>query len=161
MKRLPTLLLILAFSFGVYAYKSGILFPIASAQTQTEVRYIKNLDKWLHVTRVIDGDTIEVSDRLGKRYRIRLLGIDAPETKYSYRPATCYGDRAKSYARIKLQKQYVFLEQDKSQNQKDAYGRLLAYVYTKGMKLFNEEIIRDGYAQEYTYKKPYQKRDAF
>lgn len=85
------------------------------------------------VARVIDGDTIELTD--GKK--VRLLGIDAPEKRqYYYEEST---DRLKQLAEGKK----VILEKDVSN--RDRYGRLLRYVYVDGL-FVNLEMVKEGYA---------------
>ncbi len=91
------------------------------------------------VTRVIDGDTIELES--GKK--VRYIGIDTPETKHPNQEVECYGQEAteKNWALV-LNKQ-VRLEKDVSNT--DRYGRLLRYVYIDG-QMVNELLVREGYA---------------
>lgn len=97
-----------------------------------------------HVHQVHDGDTVTL--RLnGKKYRTRLIGIDAPEM--GQQP---WGRRAKGRL-IKIMRQTgwtVFVETDGERL--DKYGRLLAYLWTKKKKLINEQMIVDGYAVLFT-----------
>lgn len=112
------------------------------------------------VTRVIDGDTIDV-DLNGSVVRVRLIGIDTPETVHPSRPVECFGQEASAQAKALLTGQTVFLEADTSQDSVDRYGRQLRYVWLPDGRLFNLEMIAQGYAFEYTYNIPYKYYDAF
>ena len=106
------------------------------------------------VVKVIDGDTIQVNVR-GKTERIRLIGIDAPELVDPRRPVECLGREAAEYTRELLRGKNVRIETDPSQDERDRYGRLLAYVFLEDGTHVNLELIRQGYAHEYTYETPY------
>ena len=106
------------------------------------------------VTRVVDGDTIHV-DANGQRLKIRMIGLDTPETVDPRKPVQCFGREASAQAKTILGGQQVYLETDPSQDTIDKYGRTLAYVWTASGRLFNLDMITDGYAFEYTYDLPY------
>jgi micrococcal nuclease len=95
------------------------------------------------VKRVVDGDTLEISG--GER--VRLIGIDTPETKDPKRPVGCYGVEASRFTASLLPAGTpVRLVGDVEQ--RDKYDRLLAYVYRRSDGLFvNAELLRRGYAQ--------------
>ena len=114
------------------------------------------------VSRVIDGDTVEVS-RGGRALTIRLIGIDTPETVHPTEPIECYGPEASRFAQRQLTGRSVLLEFDHSQGRVDYYGRTLAYVWLdgQGLTLFNKEAIRRGFALEYTYDSAYQWQSLF
>jgi micrococcal nuclease len=102
-----------------------------------------------HVTQVIDGDTIEV--KLANRLeRVRLLGIDTPETHDPRKPVQCFGEAAAAHAENLLKNQNVRLEPDPINSDRDKYQRLLRYVYLPDGTLVNAALIRDGYAFAYT-----------
>ena len=95
-----------------------------------------------YVSRVIDGDTIEV--RVAGQFRaVRLIGIDAPRTGEESRPAECYGREAAERTSLRLEGGRVRLELDI--DKEDADGRLLAYVWRRG-SLFNRSLVSWGYA---------------
>lgn len=95
------------------------------------------------VVRTIDGDTIEV--RLGRRLqRVRLLGVDTPETKAPDRPVGCFGPEAAAFTAAVLTGARVRLEDDVERT--DRYGRRLAYVHVDGRR-FNDVLLRRGYAR--------------
>ena len=106
------------------------------------------------VLKVVDGDTIHVSAN-GQKLKIRMIGLDTPETVDPRKPVQCFGLEASAQAKTILGGQSVYLETDPSQDTIDKYGRTLAYVWTESGRLFNLDMIADGYAFEYTYDLPY------
>lgn len=112
------------------------------------------------VTKVSDGDTIWV-DNKGERVKIRMIGIDTPELHDPRKPVECFAQEASDRAEAVLANQAVYLESDPSQDSVDRYGRALAYVWTSAGRLFNLDMIADGYAFEYTYELPYRYRAQF
>ena len=95
------------------------------------------------VVAVVDGDTVDVA-WAGRRERVRLLGVDTPETVDPHRPVGCYGPEASAYTRRRLEGQPVRLSFDRQR--RDRYGRLLAYVDVGGHR-FNDELLTGGYAR--------------
>lgn len=96
------------------------------------------------VTRVIDGDTIEIEGG----QRIRYIGIDTPETVDPSSPTQCYGIEASNKNTELVENKYVRLEKDVSET--DRYGRLLRYVWV-GDVFVNESLVREGYAYSSSY----------
>lgn len=88
------------------------------------------------VTRVVDGDTIHVSIN-GKDETVRFIGVDTPETVHPARGEEPYGREASEFTKAQLAGKDVFLETDIQQ--RDKYGRLLAYVWLKAPREFTEE----------------------
>jgi micrococcal nuclease len=99
------------------------------------------------VTRVIDGDTIEV-DLDGEILDVRLIGIDMPETVDPSEPVGCYGPAGSHFTTKMLEGQEVGIEFDVERL--DRYGRTLAYLWL-GDELFNEVLVSRGFAQVGTY----------
>ena len=95
------------------------------------------------VVHVVDGDTLDV-DWVGRRERVRLLGVDTPETVDPDRPIGCYGPEASAFTARRLQGRTVRLRFDRQP--RDRYGRLLAYVEVDGRR-FNDELLTGGYAR--------------
>ena len=95
------------------------------------------------VTHVVDGDTIVVALRDGRSETVRLLGVDTPETVHPDKPVECFGPEASAYTHSTLEGRQVYLDTDVEE--RDRYGRLLAYVTVDG-KRFNDELLRLGYA---------------
>jgi len=95
------------------------------------------------VVAVVDGDTVDVT-WAGHRERVRLLGVDTPETVDPHRPIGCFGPDASAYTRRRLLGRPVRLSFDRQR--RDRYGRLLAYVDLDGHR-FNDELLTEGYAR--------------
>jgi micrococcal nuclease len=111
------------------------------------------------VTKVVDGDTLWVQ-RDGQQVKLRLIGIDTPETHDPRKPVQCFGEAAAAHAETMLAGHQVLLETDDSQGRLDKYGRELVYVWVDG-QLFNLEMIKAGFAHEYTYDDPYRYQQQF
>ncbi len=99
------------------------------------------------VVHVDDGDTVDVTLR-GDRVRVRLIGIDTPETKKPNTPVQCFGPEASAFTEAALPEgTEVRLERDVEP--RDPYGRLLAYVYRASDGLFVNRALADGgYARQ-------------
>ncbi len=107
------------------------------------------------VTKVIDGDTIDVSFE-GKTQRVRVIGINTPETVDPRKSVECFGEKASTMSKEYLNGQTVWLEADPSQGNQDKYQRLLRYVWTDDASVdYGKVMIATGFAYEYTYDTPY------
>ena len=110
-------------------------------------------------TRVVDGDTIVV-EKIGK---VRLIGVDTPETKHPRKPVEYFGKEASAFTKGMVEGKKVRLEYD--WQRKDKYNRTLTYVYVmtndvRDMPEFknrasielmvNAELIKQGYGHAYT-----------
>ncbi|HEC1565225.1 TPA: thermonuclease family protein [Campylobacter upsaliensis] len=115
----------------------------------------KNIEKELtgKVSRVIDGDTIELLAKTSKenpynhiaKLKIRLYGIDAPELKQAY------GKEAKEFLSALVLKQEVSLIIEN----KDKYDRFVGTLFLKGQDI-NKEMVKNGYAHAYeSFSKKY------
>jgi micrococcal nuclease len=96
-----------------------------------------------HVTRVVDGDTIEAQID-GEVEDVRLIGIDTPETVKPDSPVECFGPEATGFTHRVLEGQAVRLVF--GVERRDVYDRLLAYVYI-GHRFVNAELVRRGLAR--------------
>lgn len=94
------------------------------------------------VLEITDGDTIRV-DLNGVETPIRLIGVDTPEKDGPYTDEECYGEQASRYTTGALAERRVELEFDVERT--DRFDRTLAYIWLDG-ELFNERILRQGYA---------------
>lgn len=113
------------------------------------------------VTKVVDGDTIYVNLE-NKEYKIRMIGVDTPETVHPSKPVQFYGREASDFTKSSLSNRTVYLQKDVSET--DKYGRLLRYVWLSRPetneptekeiidKMYNAKLIKGGYAQAYTYQ---------
>lgn len=104
---------------------------------------------YYRVTKDADGDTIEV-DMSGVTERIRLIGVDTPETHKPNTPVQCYGPEASALTKAALGGKTVRLEADRTGDNRDRYNRLLRYVYTEDGTLWNKHLIEQGAGFAYT-----------
>lgn len=113
-------------------------------------RAVDPSDGSLKVVRVVDGDTIVVVVA-GRNERVRMIGIDTPESVKPNTPVQCFGLEATARVKTLLPAgSAVKLVRDVEL--RDRYGRLLAYVYRASDNLFvNLSLASDGYASAYTY----------
>lgn len=133
---------------------------ISPALNTIEVKTSTPSPKYYSVSRVIDGDTIDISID-GKVERLRLIGIDTPETVDPRKPVECFGVEASNKAKTLLIGKKVSLESDGSQGELDKYNRLLRYVFLEDGTNINLLMIKEGYAHEYTYNLPYKYQTEF
>jgi micrococcal nuclease len=101
------------------------------------------------VVRVVDGDTIVARSASGATERVRLIGVDTPESVKPGTPVQCFALKASAHTKHLLTGKAVRLVGDAEA--RDRYGRLLAYVYREPDGLFvNADLVRRGYAQTLT-----------
>ncbi len=126
------------------------------------------------VTRVIDGDTVEVRFPNGQVDTLRLLGVDTPETtlsrvdsaEFEGIPNTTegrdhlyeWGQNATNYTNETLSGETVRIAVDPQADRRGTFGRLLVYIYHDGEN-FNERLLSEGYAR--LYESSFSKRGAF
>ncbi len=97
-------------------------------------------------TYVIDGDTIVVLMN-GKKEKVRLIGVDAPEKKNPYTKEEHFGKESAAF--VKEITEYKKVRLKYGRQMRDKYGRILAYVYFEDGTFLNAEIIRQGYGKAY------------
>jgi len=114
------------------------------------------------VVKVIDGDTFTCTLKNGEEIKVRLIGVDTPESRegpklerdaertgLSKKEILRMGKEATEYTKKLLPKgEVVYLEQDVQPT--DRYGRVLAYVWLKDGRMLNELLLLEGMAQVYT-----------
>ena len=109
------------------------------------------------VKRVGDGDTLVLDD--GQDTRVRLIGVDTPETVKPRGRVEPWGKEASDFSKKSLTGKAVFLEYD--EEKEDHYGRTLAYVWTEDPRkserpkeeiLYNYQLVASGYARERAYE---------
>jgi len=114
-------------------------------------------DEHSYVSRVVDGDTLKLSNN----ERVRLIGVDTPEVHYSDKlvrdakksrkdiaAIQAMGRRSSDFTKALCSGKPVRLEFDVEK--RDRYGRLLAYVYLEDGTFVNAKIVEEGYAQVMT-----------
>ena len=96
------------------------------------------------ILNVIDGDTVDI-DIDGNTERVRLIGVNTPETKHPTKPIECFGPEASAYLTQLLPKgTHVRIERDIEA--RDRYGRMLLYLYRASDNLFiNLDLVLRGY----------------
>jgi micrococcal nuclease len=141
--------LVLVLVFGslsnAVSHQSGLTLTGEQASVSNSVGQA-DLNGTATVTRVVDGDTIDISPSVSGRSRVRLIGMDTPEVYFGTQP---YGPEASAFAKRELEGEEVRLELDIQKV--DPYGRLLAYVYLPNGEMFNETLLEEGYAQVATF----------
>ena len=140
MKSWPGWLVVLAAACGSGAHP---------ASTPTTVNTILPAAPNATVVRAVDGDTIVVRIR-GRTERVRLIGVDTPETKKPNTPIQCYGPEASEFTKEALPPgTSVVIVRDREA--RDDYGRLLGYVYRSSDGFFiNLELAIRGFARPLT-----------
>ena len=127
--------------------------------------YGVNIDPNIYypVNFVVDGDTFKVGvgDSNSQIITIRVLGINTPETVDPRKPVECYGPEESVRGKELLNGHKVKLVFNPDREMKDKYGRYLAYVYIENGPFYNEAMLKDGYAREYTYGTPYSLQSEF
>jgi micrococcal nuclease len=106
------------------------------------------------VTKVVDGDTIDVDIDLGfsisYSQRLRLAGIDTPESRTTDKFEKSLGIESKDYLKSKLKDAKDIVVKTEKPDSSEKYGRILGWVYLDGnTKSVNEQMIEDGYAWGY------------
>ena len=145
--------------YGIFLL-SFIFFISVACHKESKNEAKSNLPQ-ATVVRVIDGDTIVVNLN-GMEEKVRLIGVDTPESRVNKRAeiqqreglgsveeVVQLGKKAKEFTSSLVKPgDTVYLEFDVQQ--RDKYGRLLAYVYLKDGRMLNKEIICNGYAMPLT-----------
>lgn len=125
--------------------RSALLFLLAAILISTPVGAQKRAYRFYPVIRVTDGDTFRIADGSPDGMVIRLIGVDAPETRNTARKVKSeFGAESKKYLEELIGGKKVRLEYDVGHT--DQYGRTLAYVYLADGTFVNAELVRNGYA---------------
>jgi micrococcal nuclease len=100
---------------------------------------------------VVDGDTIDIAIG-GNTERVRLIGINTPETKHPTKGVECFGSEASAYAE-QLLPAGTALRVERDVEARDKYGRLLLYVYIANSNVFvNLDLVMNGYARPMVFE---------
>ncbi len=100
--------------------------------------------------RAVDGDTIEVQlDGSAEKVKVRLLGVDTPESVDPRRPVECFGKEASKFTASLVDGKRIRLVADPKADEVDKYGRLLRNVILADGKDLNATLISEGYANAY------------
>jgi len=136
----------------VYSVK-GETEAVTSTPREEEPSRKEKEKRWkkgfAYVTKVIDGDTFWV-DNGTESFKVRFIGIDAPETRNSrWKKKGYYASESKEYVRSMTEHQWVRLEFDVQTM--DRYKRKLAYIYLEDGTFLNASLVEQGYAVVDTY----------
>lgn len=106
------------------------------------------------ITNVVDGDTIDVDIDLGFDItfssRVRLAGIDTPESRTSDKMEKALGMEAKAYLKKKVANATKIVIRTEKTDSSEKYGRILGWLYLDGeTESVNNQMINDGYAWGY------------
>lgn len=106
------------------------------------------------VTGVVDGDTIDVDIDLGFNVsfsqRVRLAGIDTPESRTTDKMEKALGLEAKEYLKSKIKDAKDIIIKTEKPDSSEKYGRILGWLYVDGNTIsINDQMIEDGYAWGY------------
>lgn len=123
--------------FAIYVLALALLLTACATSGQPAA----NGEMEAVIKRVVDGDTFE----LDTGEKVRMIGVDTPETVKPNHPVEPYGKEASNYSKELLTGKKVKLRFDVEPY--DRYKRLLAYVYLEDGTFVNEQLIRDGYAR--------------
>jgi micrococcal nuclease len=109
-------------------------------------------DKTFTVVKVVDGDTLDINlpDGKYKTTRIRLIGVDTPETKKSNTPVMYFGPQAYEFTRSSTLGKQVVVLLDTVTKTRDRYQRLLGYIKLPDGTILNELLISEGFGYAYT-----------
>jgi len=139
--------ILFVFGLGVVDRQAGkglreAIFTAKPEGADAEKYHLKSFK----VKEIVDGDTVDiwVADGQEDFTRVRLLGVDTPETKDPRYPVMYYGPEAAEFARQLLADKEVTVMIDTVGDVRGRYGRLLAYIEVEGVVL-NEELIRKGF----------------
>jgi micrococcal nuclease len=108
-----------------------------------------------NVIKVVDGDTIDVDIDLGMNTvraneRIRLAGIDTPESRTTDKAEKALGIESKEYLKSKLKDAKLIVIKTELPDSTEKYGRMLGWLYLDGNTIsVNDQMIEDGYAWGY------------
>ncbi|HPX52626.1 MAG TPA: thermonuclease family protein [Candidatus Paceibacterota bacterium] len=175
--RIVFLIIVIAIFVAIFQFGKEYLISkgYLSSTNIPRKAFIQDLKFDYKIIRVVDGDTLEIKRLDGKAVedvekvmKVRLIGINSPESVDPRRPVECFGKEASAYMKNVAEGRVAALEFDFTQNKFDDYGRLLAYIFVKdsgladnNVRFLNEEMIKEGYAYEYTYNYPYKYQAQF
>lgn len=137
---------------------TALLLPAADAKPKPPRYDLQpNAVYQVSVQRVVDGDTIVVDFPTGERERVRLIGVNTPETVHPKKPVEYYGKEASDFTKKELTGKKVWLQMDVQV--RDRYQRALGYIWLEAPKedestirqsMFNARLLLEGYGQAMT-----------
>jgi len=160
----------LLFVFGLIS-SDRIYYSVTNSPSKVEPTTNYDLKKYhrntFKVINVVDGDTIDIdiADYKSERTRIRLWGLDTPETKNQKTGIMYFGPQASEFTTQKTLGQNVTILLDPTRSNRDKYKRLLAYIQLPDETILNELLISQGFAYmdtrfDFSYKNKYKQLQA-
>jgi micrococcal nuclease len=130
-----------------------------SKKPAQKVEVASNSLYYVRVLRVVDGDTLEVAFSASQKEKVRMIGVDTPETVHPKKAVQRYGKEASEYTKKALTDKKIWLQMDVAP--RDRYQRLLGYVWLEKpndvddegeirAKMFNARLLLEGYGQVMT-----------
>ena len=120
-----------------------------STQMRTDSSEARGGTEQAWVKRTVDGDTLDVIVE-GREEKVRLIGINSPESVDPRRPVECYGKEASKKMDLLATHHQVTMTGDPLDANRDKYGRLLRYIYLEDGTFVNAWMVQHGYAFAYT-----------
>lgn len=124
--------------------------PTTTIDAEQGVRWPTAVSSTAVVTRVVDGDTVDVRfDETTDAVRIRLLGINTPESVDPRRPVQCFGKEASRALKALAEGKRIALQDDPQADDRDKYGRLLRTLVSEEGVDINATLVQQGFAHAY------------
>lgn len=148
---IATCTFILIFALAVNADQLVVFLGLDKNYQASKIQSKAGLEK-VKVSKVVDGDTIELRD--GRK--VRYLNIDTPESKKVNTPVQCYALDAYQFNKSKIENREIWILPDKEDE--DRYGRSLRFIFLSEAdtnsieKSLNAELVKLGYARTSIYK---------
>jgi micrococcal nuclease len=127
--------------FAEYRFLRRSRFAATTLALVIVTTFAATAQELVRVKRVVEGDTII----LESGERVRLLGVNTPETKHRKKRAEPFGKEAAEFTQRMVEGKLVRLETDSAASLRDKHSRTLAYVFLEDGTFLNAEIIRQGY----------------
>jgi len=138
-------------SFIVAIAVGGVMVWAGKNATTQKTSAVNTSGEGHRIIKVVDGDTAEI-DIKGQKRTVRFIGMDTPEVVDPRKIVQCFGREASNKGHELLEGKTVQLEYDPVVGEQDKYGRLLAYIILPDGSIYNQRMIAEGYAHEYTYQ---------
>ncbi len=130
----------------------SVLCLVAAQYANQRTKFVQKVAEipvgYYQVTEFVDGDTFAINMD-GTTEKVRLIGVDTPETHRPNSPVQCFGTAASDFTKNLIGTNPVRLEADPTNSNRDRYQRLLRYAYLPDGRLVNAEIIKQGYGFAY------------
>ncbi|MBI5724464.1 MAG: thermonuclease family protein [Planctomycetes bacterium] len=141
---MTVLALLVCASIAVFMDRAGLF---SRSRTAEQPDFPKYDGKTFRVANVVDGDTLDldIPDGTSSHTRVRLWGVDTPETVRPDTPPMYFGREASQYAKQAALGKDVRVELEPGKNSRDKYSRLLAFIWLPDGRMLNRSLIEDGY----------------